>query len=139
MADARRGMPGPLSDDRLDGPVGFGKHRTETWNEVIVRDPSYAAFAVASMDRLDTDLREQIERGLEDTYASVLEWPVGFGKHSKLTWEEVIDADPGWTWWAVDEVERLGDELRTEVREALIEAGHENPMEDYNDRVTREW
>lgn len=52
-----------------------------------------------------------------------LERKVGFGQYRDATWGQVIDRDPDWVQWALDNVDWIGEdvELHDALSETLVE------------------
>lgn len=58
-----------ISIDRQDvpllkRPVGFGKYRTKTWEEVINMDPNYVQWAIDKVDKIKGELHQTITERL---------------------------------------------------------------------------
>jgi len=65
------------------------------------------------------DLPEDVVASRDTAGPFSLEDRIGFGKHKGRTWAELLEEERGYVEWAVEKMQKLTDEAREALREAL--------------------
>lgn len=61
-----------------------------------------------------------------DANVPLIKRQVGFGKYRSKTWEEVINIDPDYVQWVLDNVDRVKGKLHQTITEHLFEIQNDN-------------
>lgn len=97
--------------------VPFGKHKGKRFEEVVIEARNDLKYMLENFD-LDHDLRATLNHYLESSKATAV-ITIGFGKYRGKTPAEVVQIDPGYLTWLLNNAERLDNETREAINNVL--------------------
>ncbi|ADR34372.1 Exonuclease RNase T and DNA polymerase III [Sulfuricurvum kujiense DSM 16994] len=97
--------------------VPFGKHKGKRFEEVALEARNDLKYMLENFD-LDSDLRATLLHHMKATKGSAV-ITIGFGKYRGKTPAEVVQSDPGYLTWLLNNAERLDDETREAINNVL--------------------
>ncbi|CAE8602235.1 unnamed protein product [Polarella glacialis] len=95
----------PELEDADDEEVTFGKHKGQSFAQVLKDDPDYCSWVLGACQEKDVAgalkrLGKFIKKNGEGIGIKKID-TVGFGKYRGMTFQEVKDADPSYCEWVV--------------------------------------